>query len=152
MRENLNEWREAFKSKWMRLNLGKTKLMVSGMEKETFCSKIDPCSVCGTRVMSNSALCTACGKWVHARCTYKKKVAVYLNKSFVCKKCKGVVKNFKGPDEILCDGVDPVSKFSYLGDRLHATGWCETAVTGRTRIGSMKFRECSEILEGRRFS
>ena len=53
--------------KRMRADLGKTKLMVSGMEEETFNSKIDPCGVCGTRVMSNSVLCTACGKWVHAK-------------------------------------------------------------------------------------
>ena len=33
--------------------------------------------------MSNLVFCTACGKWVHARCTDKKKVAVYLNKIFV---------------------------------------------------------------------
>ena len=68
LRENFDEWREAFKSKRMRVNLGKTKLMVSGMEEEAFDSKIDPCGVCGTRVMSNSVLCRACGKWVHARC------------------------------------------------------------------------------------
>ena len=103
--------------------------------------------------MSNSVLCTACGKWVHTRCTDKKKVAVYLNKNFVCKKCRSVVKNFKGPaDEKLCDGMETVSKFTYLGDRLNATGGCETAVTARSRIGRMKFRECSEILKGRRFS
>ena len=64
LRENFYEWREAFESKGMRVNLGKTKLMVSGMEEEAFHSKIDPCGVCGTRVMSNSVLCTACGKWV----------------------------------------------------------------------------------------
>ena len=132
----------------MRVNLGKTKLMVSGMEEETFNSKIGPCGMCGTRVMSNSVLRTACGKWVHARSTDKKKVAIYLNKNFVCKKCRSVVKNFKGPDEILSDGVETVSKFSYLGDRLNASGWCETVVTARTRIGRMKFRECSEIHKG----
>ena len=49
---------EAFESKGMRVNLGKTKLMVSGMEEETFYSKIDPSGVCGTRVMSNLVLCT----------------------------------------------------------------------------------------------
>ena len=53
---------------------------------------------------------------------------------------------------MLCDGVETVSKFSYLGDRLNATGGCETAVTVGTRIGWMKFRKCSEILKGRRFS
>ena len=106
--------------------------MVGGMEEETFDSEIDPCGVCGTRVMSNSVLCTACGKWVHARCTDNKKVSVYVNKNAVCKKCKSMVKNFKGPvDEKLCDGVETVSKLTCLGDRLNATGGCETAVTAR---------------------
>ena len=55
---------------------------------------------------------TACGKWVHARCTDKKKVSVYVNKK-VCKKCRSVVKNFKGSaDEKLCDGVETVSKLT----------------------------------------
>ena len=72
LRENFDEWREVFESKGMRINLRKTNLMVSGMEEETFDSKIDPCGMCGTRVMSNSVLCTAYGKWVHARCTDKK--------------------------------------------------------------------------------
>ena len=58
LRENFDEWREAFESKGMRVNLRKTKLMKSGMEEEAFDSKIDPCSVCGTRVISNSVLCT----------------------------------------------------------------------------------------------
>ena len=71
----------------MRVNFGKTKLMVSGMEKETFDPKIDPCGVCETRVMSNSVYCTACGGWVNAGYTDKKKVAVYLNKKFFGKKC-----------------------------------------------------------------
>ena len=101
--------------------------------------------------MSNSVLCTACGKWVHARCMDKKKVAVYLNKNFVCKKCRSVVKSFKGPDKKLCHGVKTVSKFTSLGDRLNATDGCERAVAARLRIGWIKFRKCSEILKGRRF-
>ena len=76
-------------------------------------------------------LCTACGKWVHPKCTKKKKVGVYLNKNFVCKKCRSVVKNFKGSDEKLGDGVETVSKFTFLGDRLNVTGECKTAVTAR---------------------
>ena len=97
LRHNFDEWRAVLKSKEMRVNLGKAKLMVSGMEEETFDSKIDPCGMYGTQVMSNSVLCTACGKWIHARCTDKKKIAVYLNKNFVSKKCRSMVKNFMGP-------------------------------------------------------
>ena len=87
---------------------------------------------------------------MHA-CT-DKKIAVYLNKNFVCKKCRSEVKNFKRPDEKLCDGVETVSKFSYLGDRLNANNGCKTAITVRSRIGWIKFRKCSEILKSRRFS
>ena len=94
LRENFDECRVSFESKGMRVNLGTTKLMVSEVEEETLDSKTDPCGVCGTKVMSDSVLCTACDKWVHARCTDKKKVVVYLNKNFVCKKCRSVVKNF----------------------------------------------------------
>ena len=66
----------------------------------------------------------------------EKKVSVYANKNFVCKKCRSMVKNLKGSaDEKLCDGVKTVSKFTYLDDRLNATGGCETAVTARSRIG-----------------
>ena len=153
LRENFDEWREAFKRKGMRVNLGKTKLMVSEMGEEAFDSTIDPCGMSGTRVMSNSVLCTACGKWVHARCMDKKKVSVYVNKNFVCKKCRSMVKNFKGPADVkLCDGVETVSKFTYLGDRLNATDGFKTTVTAGSRIGRMKFSECSKIIKGRRFS
>ena len=39
LRENFDEWTKAFESKGMSVNLGKTKLMVSGMEEEAFDSK-----------------------------------------------------------------------------------------------------------------
>ena len=34
---------------------------------------------------------------------------------------------------------------------MSAGGGCEAAVTSRTRCGWIKFRECSELLHGRRF-
>ena len=39
------------------MNLGKTKVVVSGAEGEVTVSKIDPCGICGKRVMANSVLC-----------------------------------------------------------------------------------------------
>ena len=54
--------------------------------------------------------------------------------------------------EVLCDEVETVKRFCSLGDRLNARGGCETAVTSRVRIGWIKFRECGELLRGRRFS
>ena len=53
--------------------------------------------------------------------------------------------------EVLCNQVETVKGFCYLGDGLNAGGGCETAVTARVRMGWMKFRECVELLLGKRF-
>ena len=51
--------------------------------------------------------------------------------------------------EVMCDEVETVKGFCYLGNRLNASGRCEAA---RTRVGWKKFRECGEILFKKRFS
>ena len=51
----------------------------------------------------------------------------------------------------LCDEVEAVSEFTYVGDRVIAGGGCEAAVTARTRCGWVKFRECVELPYDRRF-
>ena len=43
-----------------------------------------------------------------------------------------------------------MKSFCYLGDRLNAGGGSEAAVTARTRIGWMKFREREKLLYGRK--
>ena len=54
-------------------------------------------------------------------------------------------------DERLCDEVEAVSEYAYFGDRVSAGGGCEAAVTSRSRCWWVKFRECCELLYGRRF-
>ena len=54
--------------------------------------------------------------------------------------------------EKLCDNVETVREFTYLGDRVSAGGGCKAAVTARTRCELIMFRECSELPLGRRFS
>ena len=55
---------------------------------------------------------------------------------------KGIVDLIKK----LCNKVETVNRFCYLGDRLNASGGCEAAVTSRVRIGGVRFRECGELL------
>ena len=50
--------------------------------------------------------------------------------------------------EKLCDEVETVNGFYYLGDRLNANGGCEAEVTARVRIGWLRFRKCVELLLG----
>ena len=46
--------------------------------------------------------------------------------------------------------METVREFTYLGDSV-SVGGCEAAVTARTRYEWVQFRECSELLYGRRF-
>ena len=43
-----------------------------------------------------------------------------------------------------------VWEYTYLGDRVSVGGGCEAVVTARTRCWWVKFRECGELLCGRR--
>ena len=45
-----------------------------------------------------------------------------------------------------------MKSFCYLGDRSNASGGSEAAAIARTRIEWIKFRECGELLYGRKFS
>ena len=49
------------------------------------------------------------------------------------------------------DEEETVLEFTYLDDRVGTGGGCEAALTARTRCGWVKFRECGELLYGRRF-
>ena len=49
------------------MNVGKTKMMVSGTEGEIVLSKIDPIGIRGKRVAPNAECCTHCTKWIHGR-------------------------------------------------------------------------------------
>ena len=43
LREKFWKWKEAFESKGLKVNLRKTKVVVSGAEGEVSVSKVDPC-------------------------------------------------------------------------------------------------------------
>ena len=132
-KDDLNErfwnWKNALERKDLKVNTIKTKLMVSGSEGKLFKSKIDPCGVCGRRVMVNSGLCTKCGNWVHGKCAKIKRATAKLAMHFVCLKCKGIIEGMMDLIEKLCDEVETVNGFCYLGDTLNASGGCEAAVT-----------------------
>ena len=101
----------------------------------------------------NLVICTKCGKWVHGRCAKMKRVTSTLAKGFVCELCvhtkEGIVE--PGEEPSFFDQIDFVKSFCYLGDRLNTSGVSEAAVTGRTRIGWIKFRECGSYFMGESF-
>ena len=125
LKERFWNWKNALESKGLKVNTRKTKLMVSGSEGELYKSKIDPCGVCGRRVMANSVLCTKCGSWVHGKCAKIKRATASLAMHFVCSKCKGLMEGTMDSIKKLCDEVETVNGFCYLGERFNASGGCE---------------------------
>ena len=57
-----------------------------------------------------------------------------------CNKCEKAT-NGAGEvqQEVMCDEVETVKRFCYLGNRLNVNAKCEAAVTARTRMGWKKF-------------
>ena len=54
----------------MRVNMNKTKVMISGERQKPVQKAAKwPCGVCGRVVSCNSIQCTSCHKWVHKNCS-----------------------------------------------------------------------------------
>jgi len=86
--KRLNEWKDNVESKGMRVNINKTKVMVSGERQMVRQKDVRwPCGVCSKGVGSNSIQCSSCLKWVHKKCSGIKGSMSKLAKSFICRGC-----------------------------------------------------------------
>ena len=67
LRNKFREWMEAFESMGLKVNVGKTMVMVSGsITKDGLSkSKVDPCGACGLRVTADTVVCVQCGRWIN---------------------------------------------------------------------------------------
>ena len=81
--------------------------------------------------MANSFLCIKCTKWIHERCAKMRRVTPRLAKHFVCAQCSEAKETCQKSVGKLCDEVETVNGFCYLGDGLNASGGCEIAVTAQ---------------------
>ena len=66
----LLKWKEAMEKKGLRVNAGKTKVMICGTGLDLLQSSGEyPCAVCRTGVGNNSIDCSGCKLWVHKKCS-----------------------------------------------------------------------------------
>ena len=66
--KRLSEWNHNVENRNMRVNVNKTKVMVSGEWQIVMHKAVRwPCGVCGRGIGNNSILCTSCQKWVYRR-------------------------------------------------------------------------------------
>ena len=62
LRARFQRRRSALESKGLKVNIGKTKMMVSSTENAIALSKTKRRGICGTGVVSNAVCCTLCNK------------------------------------------------------------------------------------------
>ena len=146
--EMFKRWKEALEMRGMKVNLSKTKLLVTGKEAEIIESGQFPCAVCGQGVGVNSVLCNGCNKWCHKRCSGLRSLNT---PNFRCSSCNSQGGTSLPDDSIhLPDGqVEEVKSFCYLGDVLDRGGGAERTVRNRIACAWSKWRELSNLLTNR---
>ena len=157
LKTKLSEWKNGMEAKGLRVNMGKTKILISGVNLNTLKdSGKYPCSVCRKGVGSNSIFCSGCSYWVHKKCSGIKG-ALKTNHDYQCSRCLGLARPIDNRPirEWYLDEenkLDVVDSFCYLGDMVGAGGGCELGVTNRIRSAWGKFRELLPILTSRSLS
>jgi len=147
--KRLNEWKDNVENKGMRVNMNKTKVMISGERQKVRQKAVRwPCGVCSKGVGSNSLQCTSCQKWVHKKCSGINGSMLKVAKSFICRGC---LKPLTGAGRTSVDiraraKLELVDNFCYLGDMLSVNGDADAAVETRIRIGWNKFRQLVPLL------
>ena len=151
LKMKLNKWKTEMEANGLRVNMGKTKIMVSGVNLQTLKDSGEyPCSVCRKGVGSNSIYCAGCSHWVHKKCSGVIG-SLKSNPDYRCSRCKSTARPIdrKPHNEWLLmqdKKLDVVDSFCYLGDTIGAGGGCDLSVITRIRSAWGKFRELLPIL------
>jgi len=86
--KRLNGCKDFVQNTDMKVNINKTKVMISGeWQKVMQKAVIRPCAECGRDVGNNSIQCNTCQKWVHRKCSDIKGSMCKVMKTFICRGC-----------------------------------------------------------------
>ena len=148
-------WKEAMEEKGLRVNAGKTKIMICGTGLYLLQSSGEfPCAVYRTGVGSNSIFCKGCKHWVHKKCSGLKRLAE--DPDYRCTRCQGTARLLDGRPQrevqVGPDKLEVVASFCYLGDMLSAAGGCELSTTTGVKTAWKKFKELKPVLFSRHLS
>ena len=141
--------KEAMEEKRLRVNAGKTKIMICGMCLDPLQSSGEfPCTVCLTGVGNNSIFCNGCKHWVHKKCNGLRRLA--KDPDYRCTPCQGTARGLdRRPQrevQVKLDKLEVVASFCYLGDMLSAADGCKLSTTTRMKSTWKKFKELLLVL------
>ena len=148
-------WKEAMEKKGLRVNAGKTKIMICGTGLDLLQSSGEfPCAVCRTGVGSNSIFCNGCKHWVHKKCSGLK--CLKKDPDYRCTRCQGTAHPLdRRPQkevQVRPDKLEVVAPFCYLGDMLSAAGGCELSTITSVKTAWKKFKNLLPVLSSRHLS
>ena len=141
--------KEAMEEKGLRVNAGKTKIMICGTVLDLMRSSGKfPHAVCHTGLGSNSIFCKGCKHWVHKKCSGLKHLKKDLD--YRCTQCQGTACPMDGSPQRKVQGgpdkLEVVASLCYLGDMLSAGGGCELTTTTRVKTTWKTFKELLPVL------
>ena len=141
-------WKNQLTDHGLKINIDKTKVLVTGEPNEPVSRGRWPCSVCKSGVGNNSILCNQCKNWCHKKCSRVIGSLISVS-NFVCPTCmkpnQSVLQNHCWTNL----GIEPVNEFLYLGDVLDSKAGAEAAVRGRIKAAWSKWRLMASILTRR---
>ena len=152
----LKVWKEGMERKGLRVNMKKTKLMVSGLGLDLLRdSGAFPCAVCRSGVGVSSIQCSQCMYWVHKKCSgVRGRLAE--DPDYACPRCCDLARPIdnRPVTQVDVDGaqLDVESNFCYLGDMLCAGGGCKLAIVTRCSTAWGKFKRLLPILTSKHVS
>ena len=121
-------WKEAMEKKGLRVNVGKTKIMICGTGLDLLQSSgAFQCAVCRSEVGSNSIFCNGCKQWVHKKSNGLNRLT--KDPDYRCTRYQGTARPLDGRQQkeiqVGPDKLEVVASFCYLGDMLSAAGGCD---------------------------
>ena len=124
--------KEAMEEKGLRVNAGKTNIMICGVGLDLLQSSGEfPCAVCRTGV--GSIFCNGCRHWVHKKRNGLKRLSNIPD--YRCTRCKGTACPLNGKPQrevrVGLDKMEVVALFCYQGDMLLAAGDYKFSTTTR---------------------
>ena len=106
-------WKETMEQKGLRVNVGKTKIMICGTGLDLPHNSGEfPCAICRSGVGSNSIFCNGCKHWVHKKCSGTK------DPDYRCTRYQGTARPLDGRPQkevqVGPDKLEVVASFCYL--------------------------------------